>query len=408
MKTSPLREPLADQEIGKRAAPRRVAIVCDFLDEQWYSMDLVGDMLYEHLRAGCSSEVSAMRIRPSLGRWFRRVPLVGENKLCFQADCMFGRFCDYPRKLRREKTNFELFHIVDHSYSQLAHVLPADRTIITCHDLDTFRCLLRPQEEKRPRWFQAMVRYVLDGFLKARHVICCSSTVRDELLSLGLFPAERVSVIPNGVHPSCSPYADPVADDEASRLLQSHPGEHTEILHVGTTAPRKRIDVLLRVLAAIGKHSDVRLIRVGGALTDDQRRLAHELGVSNVIIELPYLQRNVLAAVYRRAALLLQTSEREGFGLPLVEAMACGCPVVASDLPVLREIGGIAAAYCPVADIDLWAGAAARLLHERAERPREWALRREQVVAHADGFSWAEAACQTARIYATVLSERRC
>ena len=64
------------------------------------------------------------------------------------------------------------------------------------------------------------------------------------------------------------------------------------------------------------------------------------LGLGHNIRVLPFVDRPVLAALYRRASLVLLPSEREGFGLPLVEAMACGISVVASDLPVLREVGG--------------------------------------------------------------------
>ena len=66
---------------------------------------------------------------------------------------------------------------------------------------------------------------------------------------------------------------------------------------------------------------------------------------------MPLLDRDELADLYRRAALVLLPSDREGFGLPVVEAMACGTPVVASDIPALREIGGDAAAYCAPGDV---------------------------------------------------------
>ena len=66
---------------------------------------------------------------------------------------------------------------------------------------------------------------------------------------------------------------------------------------------------------------------------------------------LPFLDRATLAAVYRRSALVLLPSEREGFGLPVLEALACGTPVVASDIDALREVGGDAVRYCPAEDV---------------------------------------------------------
>ena len=79
-----------------------------------------------------------------------------------------------------------------------------------------------------------------------------------------------------------------------------------------------------------------------------------ELGLTDAIVVLPMLDRATLAAVYRRSALLLMPSEREGFGLPVLEALACGTPVVASDIEALREVGGFAASYCPVEGIEDW------------------------------------------------------
>ena len=113
---------------------------------------------------------------------------------------------------------------MDHSYSQLIHDLPAGRTVVTCHDLDTFVCVLEPERQPRPRWFRAMTERILNGFQKAAHVIAESEATRDEILRLGLHPPERVTVISNGVHPSCSPAARPVADADCAACCRSDVG----------------------------------------------------------------------------------------------------------------------------------------------------------------------------------------
>src|SRR5690242_12820499 len=321
--------------IAARGTSRpRIAIVRDLVEENWPSMELVPDMLFEHLNLHHSGEFAATQLCPPMQRYFRRLPLRGKCAFCFNADRLLNRFVNYPRWLQRRAPQFDLFHIIDHSYGQLLHNLPAERTVVTCHDLDTFRCLLDPAKESRPLWFRSMTQRILEGFRKAAHVIAVSGATRDEILRHGLVSPERVTVVHNGVHPSCSRLPDPAADDDAARLLPDDSGGAVWVLNVGSVAPRKRIDTLLRVFAAIRRNiPQARLVRVGGGFTPAQLHLARELNVENAVLVLPSLPRNILAAVYRRATLLLLPSEAEGFGLPLNEALACGCPVVASDIP---------------------------------------------------------------------------
>src|SRR5208282_2281799 len=118
------------------------------------------------------------------------------------------------------------------------------------------------------------------------------------------------------------------------------------------------------------------LLRVGGPFDEPQLDLVRSLKLRDSVTVLPFLTAEVLAAVYRRATLLLLTSEAEGFGFPMIEAMACGTPAVVSDLPVLRETGGTAAEYCPVADVEAWSSKVAVLLKQREGwRSRRSALR---------------------------------
>jgi glycosyltransferase involved in cell wall biosynthesis len=99
----------------------------------------------------------------------------------------------------------------------------------------------------------------------------------------------------------------------------------------------------------------------------------------------------------------LQPSEREGFGLPVAEASASGLPVLASDLPVLREVGGESVIYQAPGDVAAWTEAAVRLLTERREDPARWEARRTGGVAHSARFSWDEYARRMASIYRGLL-----
>jgi glycosyltransferase involved in cell wall biosynthesis len=125
--------------------------------------------------------------------------------------------------------------------------------------------------------------------------------------------------------------------------------------------------------------------------------------LSDAVIVLPFVDRRVLAALYRRATLLLQPSEREGFGLPVAEAMACGTPVVASDLSALVEVGGSAATYCPVGDVGAWVSTISELLEERTQTPERWRSRRSDGIARAERFNWREHARRMTELYGELL-----
>ncbi len=377
----------------------RVAIIADYLEEGWPSMDLVADMLYDRLQREHSTTVKASLVRPLMRRRLGRLPGSARLPWLPGLDRIANRMWDYPRLVSGVDGQFDLFHIVDHSYAHLVHRLPARRTIVTCHDLDTFRSVLDPEVERRSPLFRAMTRHILDGLRKAGHIACDSHATRDALVAKAGIAQERTTVVPNGPHPSCTPLAEPSADLDAARLLGPRAGM-TDILHVGSTIPRKRIDVLLNVFAALRRtHPRTRLVRVGGPFTAAQQAQVRELGLGDAIVVLPLIDRATLAAVYRRSALLLMPSEREGFGLPVLEALACGIPVIASDIEALREVGGFAATYCPVEDVAAWRHAVTRLLDERESNPAQWQLRRDSGMRRAAAFSWSRYASDIAAIY---------
>lgn len=379
--------------------PLTVGVVCDYAEEGWPSMDLAADLLVAGLRDHAPGFEPAV-LRPRMPRAFRRV-LRGRTGL--NADRLLARHLAYPRWLRRQAP-LDLYHVADHSYAHLVHALPAARTVVTCHDLDAFRSVLDPAAQPRPAWFRAMSRRLLGGLARAAHVVCDSDAVHAELLSYGAVPPERVSTVPLPAHTDFTAAPDAAADAEAARLLGA-PEAHLDLLHVGSAVPRKRIPLLLKAFAELAPVVPrARLVRVGGALQPEQRRLAAQLEIADRIVELPFLARPTLAAVYRRAALVVYPSQREGFGLPLVEAMACGAPILAADLTVFREVAGDAAHYVVRDDADGWAEAIADEIDRLASAEnRDQA--RETVLRRAERFTLAAYARAITDIYTRVLAE---
>ncbi len=366
----------------------RVGIVCDYLEERWPSMDLIGDMLVQTLPAVSVGKVEAVQLRPQMNRRLSRLPLIGHTTRMQLVDRLTARLWDYPHWLAPRVRDFDVFHVVDHSYAHVMRVLPAERTVVTCHDLDAMTAALPPASATAVEGLLA--RSVLDGISRAAHVACNSEATRSDLLASGRVAPARTSVSYFGVHPSCTPAANGTSAT-------------ADLLHVGSTIPRKRIDLLLRVFAGARKHVPyLRLIRAGGAFTPEQEDLAGHLGVLEHIVQMPTLEREQLADLYRHAALVLLTSDREGFGLPVIEAMACGTPVVASGIPALREIGGDAAIYCPPGDVTAWVDAIAALLREKESDTKEWKARRDACVRRAARFDWKTYAGEMSALYLQV------
>lgn len=366
----------------------RVAILADYLEEGWPSMNLVAEMIQASLAE--DGRVEAELVRPAMPSYAERyLGAKGRN-----ADRLLGRFVHYPREAARLRESYDVFHVTDHSYSQLVHALPAERCLVTCHDVDTFRCLLARNPEPRPWWFRQMAGRILHGMRRAGHVTCVSENTAREVRAEKWIPEPRLSVIPNGVNREYFAAARPEAEAWIEQWLAGKGLDRRELLlHVGSTIPRKRIDILLQVLSSISKEiPGVQLLRVGGAFTAEQETMVRNLGLAERIHRLPYLEPPQLRALYSRATLVLQPSEYEGFGLPVAEALATGAVVVASDIPVLREVGGEAVAYSAVGEIPAWTRQVVDLLELARSSDGMWQERREAGRQWAQRYQWGSVA----------------
>jgi glycosyltransferase involved in cell wall biosynthesis len=360
----------------------RIAVFFDSPDENWRAMDLVGEMLVREWKGELCGRVRATPFSIDLPRLGRRYG--STSQFAFNLDRAVGRFAVYPAYAARQRSSFDCFHIVDHTYAQLVHVLRPARTGVYCHDLDAFRSLLPGTGDRRTPWFRAIQRVTLRGMQAAGVVFYSTAAVRDEIVRTGLIAEEKLVHAPYGISPEFD--ATDRSDDEAARYLAPLEGRPF-LLHVGSAATRKRLDVLFETFGKLReRHPELRLVQHGAALSEGQRALVRRAGIEGVFVQpaaSARIDRSVLAGFYRRARAVLVTSSAEGFGMPVIEALACGTPVFASDIGVLREVGKEAAIYCRVGDPDAWAATLHSFLQgELAPPPRELRL------AQAAKYTW--------------------
>ncbi len=346
-------------------------------------MDLVAEMLLARLASAEPRRFDPVRVCPPMARRFTRLPLPeARRRAAFNADRLVNRLWDYPRHLRRERDRFDFYHVCDHSYANVVHALPRGRTGVFCHDLDTFRSLLQPEVEPRPRWFRAMARQVLRGLQRADVVFHTTDTVRAQIVKYGLLDERRLVQAPYGISPEFAP--DAPHPEPAAAVLPPAYLEAPIMLHVGSCIPRKRLDVAIAVFESVRRRRpELRFVQVGGEWSPQHRAQIQRLDVASGLLQLPRQERATIASLYRRAAVVVMPSEAEGFGLPVIEALACGSPVAVSDIPVFREIGKDVVVYAGLGDVEGWSAAIEGVLSGAAAGADRAARLR-----HAAPFSW--------------------
>ncbi len=295
-----------------------------------------------------------------------------------------------------------------HSPDCIAPRLLRGRTVITVHDmLDFVMPELFPARLRDP-WFvhhyqtrQQLVRRSVAG---ADHVIAVSENTRADIeRHLGV-SKDKVSVIPYGVAPIFHPIPD--REDRRGVLRRYGLNEDGFLLSVGRMEDRKNCDALFRALRKlIDRHVEVPPLVVCGwyahpAETDDALRILSELRLDHVVRLIDYVPAEDLPYFYSSARVLVYPSFYEGFGLPPLEAMACGTPVVASNASSVPEVVGDAALCTDPRDLD---GLAAAI--ERATWDQNlWEELRRKGLARASMFSWERAARTTMDVYLRVAS----
>jgi glycosyltransferase involved in cell wall biosynthesis len=293
-----------------------------------------------------------------------------------------------PLELMARRPWPALLHSIDH----VAPVWGAWRSVITLHDL-AFALYPDTHTAASRAYYAATGQSVR---LAERVIAVSQRTASDAIRLLGVDPA-RVRVVHEAAAPVFSPRGDAEFQTVARGLRLDEPRSRPYVLFVGTLEPRKNVPLLLEAFALVRRQVDAQLLRVGrrGWLDEPVFATHARSGLGDAARFLGVVGEADLAVLYSHAGVFALPSLYEGFGLPLLEAMACGAPVICSNAGPLPEVAGDAALMLPPEDPRVWAEAIARVLIDTRQADQL----RQKGFARAKTFSWHRAAQATRETY---------
>jgi len=286
----------------------------------------------------------------------------------------------------------DLFHATEHLLPRLCRI----RSVFTLHDL-----IFRIDPGAHLPLNRIYLNTMLPRFLRAADaVIAVSECTKRDAVRLYGTPSERIHVIPEGVEARFKP----MTGQQVEPVSRKHSLPERFIVCVGTLEPRKNYPLLFEVLAARRQQGlDTWPIVIAGKpgwLYEPIFQRVTELGLQDLVHFTGFFPDNDLPALYSAATLLAMPSRYEGFGLPPLEAMACGAPVVTSNVSSLPEVVGDAALTVDPHEVDALAEAMRRMLSDAALRDAMV----QRGLVQAQQFTWSKAAERLLCVYRELVS----
>ena len=380
-----------------------VLLVPDLPLERWPSMDRYASRLALYLKrhatdleVSVAGEIGGLTVdQPGSDAGIRTsgplpmplLPTPGLN----ETRRYVSRYWTYPYRIRW--MNADLIHVLDHSYAHIVLSWGKGPRVVTVHDLLPVLTVERGGNSMRERMRNRLLERVLKALRTADAWIVATEWLRGEL-GRWLGDDQRIHVIPYGVDDAF--FNPPDASRAETRRRLGIPDRAFVLLHVGSVGPRKNVPAVMAAVRGLRQTGmDAWLLQVGGAFSTEQEHDLETHGIKDVTRNLSEASEPDLRAAYRAADVLLFPSHYEGFGFPVLEAMASGLPVVTSGAGGLAEVAGDAAVVVGGRETAPYVQALRRLAGNSWWRDQLV----QRGIERARRFRWVEAARQTAEVY---------
>ena len=362
-----------------------ILLLKNFVEDKRTSMEVYAD----NLSAGFSTlnpQYNIRQYRPATR--FSKMGEAGKWQM------RFARYMEYPAQVNRFKAH--LYHITEHGYAHLIKNLPARQTLVTVHDLipalKHYGAIKGVKPGKNPR----LAQYSLSFLNQAAHLIAISENTKKDLIKYCNCRAENISVVYYGL-PNIEAHQS--LSKSQARAQLGLPDSPQKLVLVSGQEFYKNLETSVRVYNKLRQQYTIKLVHLGRV--NSAWLAAKALADSpETIIELDQVAHADIAKLYKAVDCVLFPSWYEGFGLPPLEAMACGTPAVSSNVASLPEAVGDAALTVAPDDIIGLSQAVESVLFD--EKIRQQLI--DKGLIHSQRFNWTKCAQQTMAIYEKTLA----
>ncbi|BAU05794.1 glycosyltransferase family 4 protein [Fischerella sp. NIES-3754] len=374
----------------------RVAIVRR-LPKASFSMDVYADGLVSGLKA-VRPDWEIIELTP------RSYSLTNKKTSWLQGiEKYYERYWRYPATVRQQVA--DVFHIIDHSDAHIVQWLRKTNqpVVVTCHDLINFIYPENIQDQaKLPVVSMAAWKYAIKGLKQSDRIICVSNHTAKDAMQLLHTPAARLKVVHNGVESDFYPL--PAEEILAFRQQQGLTPDTICLLNVGSNHPRKNVITILQVLEILNSQGmRIHFWKTGADFTKEQKTFIQKHNLNSCIKYLGKPDKNILRQIYNAADILLAPSVYEGFGITILEAMACQTAVISSNVTSLPEVVGDAGILVEPLDVSAMVEAIQQIQQDSSYHQQLI----ERGLVRAKEFTWEKAASQVAEVYESLVGVQR-